>query len=152
MGHQPTRTIERPRRKLTPAMASFRLLVLDFVRAYFRENGASPSYGEIAGGLESSRNQVKVAVKSLVRDRLLLQGERPRSLALPSERDAAIRALEGLGFRVDEDARTITQPITDPPLLPPATLDYVPDVDSDQERGERGQGERTGGEESGRAG
>ena len=53
-------------------MASFRLLVLDFVRAYLRENGASPSYGEIAGELDSSRNQVKVAVKSLMRDRLLL--------------------------------------------------------------------------------
>lgn len=152
MGHQPTRTIERPRRKLTPAMASFRLLVLDFVRVYFRENGASPSYGEIAGGLESSRNQVKMAVRSLVRDRLLLQGDGPRSLALPSDRDAAIRALEGLGFRIDEHARTIAQPITDPPLLPPATLDYVPEVDSDQEHGERGQGEGTGGEEGGQAG
>jgi len=133
-------------------MASFRLLVLDFVRGYLGENGASPSYGEIAGGLDSSRNQVKVAVKSLVRDRLLLQGDGPRSLALPSDRDAAIRALEGLGFRIDEQARTIAQPITDPPLLPPATLDYVSQIDSDQERDERGQGEGTGGKESGRGG
>lgn len=127
MGQEPcslNQRSRRDRRRLTPAMASFRLLVLDFVRDYIERQGASPSYGEIAAGLDSNREYVRNAVRSLVRDKLLLQGNSPRSLAMPSQRDAAIRALEGLGFRIDEDARTITKPLTDPPLLPPAALTY----------------------------
>ena len=154
MGYEPptptARAEEQQRRRLTPAMASFRLLVLDFVRNYLERNGASPSYGEIGAGLDCSRTQVKRAVKSLVRDQLLLQGDTPRSLALPTERDRALRALRGLGFRVDEAARTIAAPVADPPLLPPAALRY-PDLD-DEECEINGSGEKGGGETGSRSG
>lgn len=141
MGHQPTRKELGTQRRLTPAMASFRLLVLDFVRTYIAEQGASPSYGEIAAGLDCSRTQVKRAVKSLVRDKLLLQGDRARSLAIPEAKDEAIRALVGLGYRIDENSRTIAEPVTDPPLLPPPSLTYDPDIDGDTERSGDEQGE-----------
>ncbi|MEL7783769.1 hypothetical protein AAG607_12155 [Citromicrobium bathyomarinum] len=133
-------------------MASFRLLVLDFVREYLTLNGASPSYAEIAAGLECSRTRVKHAIRSLVRDRLLLQGDTPRSLAMPTERDAAIRALVGLGYRVDTDARTIAEPVTDPPLLPTSSLTYPRDGHSEDERNGDGQGKAGGGGTSGREG
>ena len=145
MGQEPAtfeaRATERPRRRLTPAMASFRLLVLDFGREYLTLHGASPSYGEIAAGLDHNREMVRKAVRSLVRDRLLLQGDRPRSLAMPDVEDEAIRALLGLGYRIDEKARVLRQPVTDPPLLPPASLTYPPLVEGEKEHGADGQGE-----------
>ena len=159
MGHEPP-TLERgtdagPRRRLTPTMASFRLLVLDFVRSYIEQNHLPPSYGEIGAALDCSRTRVKHAIRSLERDELLFRGDGPRSLTLPTDRQKAIRALKGLGYRIDESARTITEPVTDPPLLPPAALTYpVRETrhESDREQGEHGQGEGTGGEERGKAG
>jgi len=141
MGHEPLPLEVPGRRRLTPTMASFRLLVLDFVRAYLETNGASPSYAEIAAALDCSRTRVKHAIRSLVRVKLLLQGDSPRSLAMPTQHDAAIRALVGLGYRIDETARTIAEPVTDPPLLPTSALTYPPLVDSEKEDGADEQGE-----------
>lgn len=105
-------------------MASFRLLALAFITEYIGENGASPSYGEIAAALESSRERVRKAVRSLELDGLLLRSPGPRGLTLPTLRDAAVRQLRELGWKVDEDLRRVAEPVTDPPLLPPIELDY----------------------------
>lgn len=115
--------------RLTPEMASFRLLVLGVVRDYLAAHHGSPSYGEISAALDSGRTRVKKAVKALVADGLLLQGDGPRSLSLPTARDDALRQLCALGFTVDHAALRIIPPDqagTDRPLLPPPALDYLP--------------------------
>ncbi|MDG6079770.1 GntR family transcriptional regulator [Erythrobacter litoralis] len=113
--------------RLTAEMASFRLLVLAFVRDYLAEMGESPSYGEIAAGLDSNRTRVRKAVKSLAADGLLLRrAGKSRGLSLPSIRQEAIRQLRELGWTVDEDNLSAAEPVTKPPLLPPPALDYVP--------------------------
>ena len=60
---------------------------------------------------------------------------------MPTQHDAAIRALVGLGYRIDETARTIAEPVTDPPLLPTSALTYPHLVDSEKEHGADEQGE-----------
>lgn len=110
--------------KLTAEMASFRLLVLAFIRDYWDEIGASPSYGEIAAGLESNRDRVRKAVKSLARDGLVLRTPGPRGIKLPSVIEESVRQLRELGWQVDEDLREARSPVTNPPLLPPAALTY----------------------------
>lgn len=108
--------------RLTPEMASFRLLVLKFVRDYFAEHGASPSYGEIAAGLDSNHKRVRKAVQRLARDGELIKVPGPRGLALPDKRAEAIRMLRDQGFIVDEDILKIG--VRDWPLLPQPELDY----------------------------
>jgi len=107
-------------RRLTPAMASFRLLVLSFVTEYVLQNRDSPSYGEIAAKLDSNRMRVKRAVHSLLADGKLLRVAEHRGLRLPSLRDEVIRQLRDEGWTVDEDLLSVTNP-----TLPPRPLfDY----------------------------
>lgn len=131
--------------KLTPTMASFRLLVLAFIRDYIALMGQSPSYGEIAAKLESNRTRVRKAVKSLVADGLLLRTPGPRGLALPSMREEAVRQLRALGWHVDEDALLAHSPVTNPPLLPPAALTYpARRIVSEDDNGDIGEGRDKG--------
>lgn len=111
---------DRPR--LRPAMASMRLIVLDFVRTYIERWGASPSYGEIAAHACTDRGRVRKAVKSLAADGMLLRRPGPRGLSLPARRDDALRMLRELGYHIDETARTVTNR----PLPPLPVLDYDP--------------------------
>ncbi len=102
-------------------MASQRLLVLDFVRRYIARWGFSPSQGEIAAGLDVHRDRVRRAVRSLVRDGMLLRGAASRGLALPGAEAEAVRQLQGAGWTIDAAARRAAKA----PLLPPAALDYT---------------------------
>jgi hypothetical protein len=117
-------------------MASFRLLVLGFVRDYIALMGGSPSYGEIAYKLGSNRKRVHKAVQSLEREGLLIRAPGARGMRLPSLRDAAIRQLRDLGYIIDEDAKTALPPdgwfetyvpVTKRGLLTTPALDYLPD-------------------------
>jgi DNA-binding MarR family transcriptional regulator len=105
-------------------MASLRLLVLDFVRSYIGRHGVSPSYGEIAAGLGCGRTSVKRAVKSLVAAGLLLQRPGARGIALPAQRDLAVRLLREHGWNVDEDVQIAHVPLpgTKSTLLPTPAL------------------------------
>ena len=126
----------RGRRRLAPEMASFRLLVLAFVREYIGAMGESPSYGEIAAKLDSNRTRVKMAVRSLAADGLLIRTGGPRGLQLPSVRDTAIRQLRALGYAVDEDLKYVRHPgVTNRTLLPPAELRYPPRGSDEQRDG-----------------
>ena len=64
--------------RLTPAMVSRRLQVLDFVRRYIARWGGSPSYGEIAAACGISRNRAHKLVRALVHHGLIgkVPGER----------------------------------------------------------------------------
>jgi hypothetical protein len=110
--------------QLTPEMASFRLLVLNFVRDYFAQHGGSPSYGEVAAGLHSNHKRVRKAIQRLARDGALIKVPGPRGLALPDRRAEAIRLLREQGFVVDEDILAVEGGVRDWTLLPPPELDY----------------------------
>lgn len=121
--------------RLTPGMASLRLLVLRFVREYLGSWGASPSYGEIAAALDTNRTRVRKAVQSLAADGLLWRSPGPRGLALPEDLSGAMRLLTSHGYRVEA--------VTHSPLPADAVLDYDPcgsvGVTSGEEEGvERG--------------
>lgn len=107
-----------PALRLSPEMASFRALVLDFVRGYIARWGQSPSYGEIAAGTGSNRTRVKRAVVSLVKAGLLVRTPGTRGLSLPDEIERARKILERAGMLPQ------SSPVTNPTLLPPAALDY----------------------------
>lgn len=94
---------ETPR--LRPDMASFRLLVLAFLRDYIGRYQLSPSQGEIVNALDCSRTRVRNALRSLAKDQLIILGKGQRSISLPSMRDEAIRQLRAEGWVVDEDLR-----------------------------------------------
>ncbi len=127
---------------LAPDMASFRLLVLGFVRDYIMLMGGSPSYGEIANKLHSNRKRVMKALQSLEREGLLIRAPGQRGLRLPSQRDAAIRQLRDAGYFVDEDLKIAAAlppdswferyanhlvPVTKRGLLTTPALDYLPE-------------------------
>lgn len=128
-------------RRLSPEMASFRALVLAFVREYIEAWSFSPSYGEIAAHCGCSVGRVRDALQSLVREGKLNKVQGPRGLRLPTEHEAALKALIEAGYRVDEGARLVApgeaRKSTHSPLLPPPELTYP----SDPRRDEPGDGQ-----------
>ena len=114
------------RLRLSPEMASLRLLVLKFVRDYWDQWGDSPSYGEIAAAIGRSRKTVKHCVISLAADGLLIRTPGPRGLSLPDATQEALQLLRKQGWAVAGPHS---------PLLPPDTLDYVPRTASRSRRG-----------------
>jgi len=108
--------------RLRPDMSSRRNLVLAFVRDYISQWKLSPSCGEIAEGVGTSRTTVKRLVRSLVQDGHLLRIAGPRGLALPADEAAAVDRLIALGWRIDSQDRTVCGPHW--PLPSAAVLDY----------------------------
>lgn len=113
--------------RLTPGMASLRLMVLRFVRRYLTDWGASPSYGEIAAALDTNRTRVRKAVKSLAGDGLLLRAPGPRGLTLPDTLAEAMRLLTAMGYVIDPLSGSVTKT----PLIDEDVLDYVPPGSTD---------------------
>lgn len=116
--------------RLSPEMASFRALVLAFVRSYIAQWGQSPSYGEIAAGTNSNRTRVKRALVSLERKGLLLRAGGVRGLSLPDDIDQALKTLERAGLLPPSRAAMgqISPRVTKPTLLPAPALDYIAPV------------------------
>jgi len=143
LGSSPKNETSDIERRLKPEMASFRLLVLGFVRDYIERHHVSPSQGEIRNALETTRSRVRDALRSLEGDGLIHRRPGQRGLSLPSMREDAIRLLREEGFRVDEDLKTLAPP-ADPhsTLLPAPELDYpangVPQSQSGDEFGKNG--------------
>jgi hypothetical protein len=135
---------EAPAARLSPAMASRRLLILVFVRDYIQRNRGSPSLREISNATGVSVVGVTRHLVKLVDAGELLRTPGPRGLRLPTMRDAALRLLREHGFLVDEDLLRIDRARggTEKQLLPPPTLTYrrplkreSGDGDQDHERG-----------------
>lgn len=113
--------------RLRPEMASFRALVLDFVRNYILRWNQSPSLGEIAAATRSNRTRVKRAIASLVKAGLLVRVPGPRGLSLPDELAQARAVLERAGLlHVPSSSGALGQQgtVTKATLLPPPALDY----------------------------
>jgi biotin operon repressor len=137
--------VPAPDLRLTPAMASLRLLVLRFVRQYLTSWSASPSYGEIAAALGTNRTRVRKAVKSLSVDGLLLRTPGPRGLILPDDLTEAARLLALHGYRVEPAAH---RRVTHSPLQDDPVLDYFPGGSAGARGNEGGGSEDEGGERS----
>ena len=114
--------------RLTPAMASLRLQVLAFVRAYSARWGEGPSYGEIGEATGASRTAIKKAVRRLISQGMLLRAPGVRGLVLPDRRDDAIRVLRELGWVVDGEGSRLIPPygqeVTNRALMAAHVLDY----------------------------
>lgn len=110
--------------RLVPEMASLRLQVLAFTRAYIAHWGEGPSYGEIAQATATNRMSVKKVVQRLIVQGMLLRAPGARGLMLPDRRDDALRVLRELGWSVDASAARLVPPITNCPLQAPDALDY----------------------------
>ena len=93
-------------------MASFRGLVLVFVTDYLNDFGLSPSQGEIVNGVAgATRQRVRMALKSLAKDGLLIKVPGHRGLRLPTAREAARRVLIEEGYTIDEAKRLVAPPV-----------------------------------------
>lgn len=120
-------------------MASFRLLVLGVVRAYWADHDGSPSYGEIAHALDTNRMRVKRAVLALVARGKLLRTAGPRGLRLPDQHEDALHRLRELGYAIDPELMTVSvpgHPVTKPILPDPPELDYPRDAEQGDGSGE----------------
>lgn len=119
--------------RLRPEMTSRRNLVLAFVSDYIQRWQNSPSYGEIANGLNISPTRARQLVQALVKSGQLLRKPGPRGISLPAVRDEAVRQLRELGWQVDEDLGQANAPCALSPLPARVVLDYLPDKQSEFE-------------------
>jgi hypothetical protein len=108
-------------RRLRPTMVAVRLLVLDFIHDYIAQWRMSPSLGEIAAATSIDRKHAHKAVLSLSASGLVLKGPGARGIALPEQRDEAIRLLKSLGWNVDDAGRLATNR----PLMEGPAIDYI---------------------------
>ena len=112
-------------RRLSPEMASFRLLVLAFIREYLGRFGVGPSQGEIVAAMASNRSRVREALRSLTNSGLIIRAKGERGITLPTLQDEAIRQLRAQGWRVNEDMREVHAPGCPISALPGGVeLDY----------------------------
>jgi DNA-binding MarR family transcriptional regulator len=113
--------MEEPLR-LTSSMASRKLLVLAFVRAFIERWQGSPSIGEIAEAVGASRGRVHAVLCALEKDKLIVRRKGARGIMLPDRLSEAVRELRAAGYIVDEDVLrgSITR------LPPVVELDYDP--------------------------
>lgn len=118
--------------RLTPAMASRKLLALGFIKRFFAEHGVGPSFNEIGGALDITSRHAGRLVAALARERLVHHTPgRARSLVPLDCTADAIRLLRLRGFKVDEDLMQIAQPdVPQSPLMGEAVLDYLPDPEA----------------------
>lgn len=91
-----------------------RAAVLSFVRAYLAAHDDSPSLGEIADGIRSTRANVARTLAGLERDgelvRLPAQPRCKRRIVLPEQQARALAMLRSLGWIVNGDIRALRSP------------------------------------------
>ena len=124
-------------RRLTPQMASRKLLALDFVKQYFARWGGSPSLDEIAAALGVSKQRASELVRALAEDGQILRtpGAR-RGLDLPEPAQTPSRAdlllmLSDQGWTLTDDGLLIAPEAdrVEPAALTKAGLTLVPELD-----------------------
>jgi predicted transcriptional regulator len=93
-----------------------RAAVLGYVRSYQAANHDSPSLGEIAVGVGTSKPHVSAILDRLEEDgalRRLPAGTRQkRPIVLANDLDSAIATLRALGWIIDNDVRSAAPPIS----------------------------------------
>jgi len=122
--------------QLTPEMNSRKLQVLGFIKRYYLANGASPTQGEIALGLDVSKTRIQALIRQLDREKLIkrVRGrKRGIMLADGAKQVSAIDALLMLkleGWSVNPGRLELVPPPLSFPSLPlPPQLDHIPDVE-----------------------
>lgn len=91
-----------------------RSAVLSFVRAYLARHDDSPSLGEIADGLGSTKPRVLRILSGLERDGELIRlpgaARCKRRILLPEQQSRALALLRELGWEVNSSSRSISGP------------------------------------------
>lgn len=104
--------------RVTPTACSRRLVLLAYVRAYQGKfAGISPSLGEMAAELRTSRSRIRAHLARLEREGMLLRipGERRSILLLddPVRLEAqALRLLRQFGWTVNDEIRSVGKAVT----------------------------------------
>lgn len=93
--------------RLTPEMASRKLLVLGFVRRFWAAHGGSPSYAEIGAGCGIAQQHAWQIVQELAREGALAIDRGRRQIMLPAAERISVEEakarLRAAGFVVDGD-------------------------------------------------
>lgn len=116
----------------TSTSCSRRLRLVAFIRTYKGEHGGiSPSLGEMAAALNTSRSRVSEHLQRLEHDGMIsrVRGARRAILLLddPEHIEAeAVSLLRRLGWQVNDDLRQIAAPVTNSELTVPPELDNIP--------------------------
>ena len=104
--------------RVTPTACSRRLVLLAYIRAYQGKfAGISPSLGEMAAELRTSRSRIRAHLAHLEREGMLMRihGERRSILLIDDpvrlEREA-IRLLRRLGWICNDEVRSIGKAVT----------------------------------------
>jgi DNA-binding MarR family transcriptional regulator len=116
--------------------------LIGFIRAYrARYNGDTPSLGELANAVRSTKPAVSRMLDRLQRDGALVRlpgpPRRKRRIILPDEKDRALALLRSIGFVVNSDALSGALPATvTESILPLAPLiEQIDRADEELRRG-----------------
>lgn len=101
---------------------SARPAIMAFLRAYHEEHDDTPSLGEIAAAVRSTKPHVSRALDRLERDgelrRLPAPPRQKRRIVLPEQQARALAMLRELGWSINGDVRAVSPPaVTDWELL-----------------------------------
>lgn len=98
--------------RLSPEMASRKLQVLAFVRAYYRAHSAGPSLSEIANGLGTNKTRVQAALRKLQREgRIHREAGIARGIRPNDSHEEALRLLRADGWTVNPTRMEIAYPL-----------------------------------------
>jgi len=122
--------------RLSPAMTSRKLQVLGFIKRYYLDHGKSPTLGEIAAGVNITRQRAHKLVRSLDADgdvRRTAGKARGIMLRDPvkqlSEIDA-LRQLQQAGWSINGAQKELLGPLTKGTLPLRPQLDHNPSVET----------------------
>jgi DNA-binding MarR family transcriptional regulator len=126
--------------------------VLRYVRSYHQERHDTPSLGEIALAVGSTKPHVSRVLSKLEQDGALIRLPAParskRRIVLSDQRQEAIDTLRALGWTVNGEVNAADAPVTDGELFAGDLLSHL----DPRARGERhGQGEEAVGTTDDRA-
>jgi SOS-response transcriptional repressor LexA len=100
--------------RLSPAMVSRKLQVLDFILKFYRARGQGPSLGEIANGVGTSKTRVQAHVRKLHAEGLIHRTPGAhRSLRPLTQQEDALRQLRENGWVVNAELRELSGPVLD---------------------------------------
>lgn len=101
--------------RLSPTMASRKLQVLAFIRAYHARHGVGPSLSEIAAAVDTNKSRVQDAIRKLEREgRVHREAGKARGVRPAESHEEALRILQAEGWTINPDRLQLLSPL---PLL-----------------------------------
>ena len=135
--------------RLSPQMASRKLQVLAFIRAYYAAHGVGPSLSEMAAAIGSNRSRVQDAIRKLAAEgRIHRAPGQARGVRPLSAQEEAVRHVRDAGYLVFDPALVplldIEMPVTKASLPGPSAHGHKVPLQGGSGYGADGGEERTG--------